>query len=102
MRTRLFWVGLMSTLPAAAPAFAETEDQSYCTHLAALYDRFVTQDNRGRGPGDLVIKTAEEQCASGDAAAAIAIIERKLGDNGFTVSNLRDHARTFGDASHEH
>jgi hypothetical protein len=77
-------VALAVALPA--PAFAQTDDATYCIALATLANRYlVSSTAEGRGSPDLETRTAIDDCAKGNTAAGIPVLERKLRSNGFTL-----------------
>ena len=85
---------LIAWLVAAVPltAAAETGDRAadlrYCTQLSELYVRYVGRSEAGpRTPvrPDVNAGVALAKCREGDAATAIAILERKLVNAGFTL-----------------
>jgi hypothetical protein len=85
---------LIACLTAAAPfaAEAETGDQAadlrYCAQLSELYVRYVGRSEAGpKAPvrPDVNAGVALAKCSEGDAATAIAILERKLVNAGFTL-----------------
>ena len=72
-------------LLAPASAFAgpvDTSDAAYCTALANQYVRYVGHDvgssRRVRDRGSIEGQVAVSQCRSGQATAAIPVLEREL------------------------
>jgi hypothetical protein len=69
-----------AVLPMAA--VGQTSDQNYCNALSQKYQAYVGNMNTGRSPrsGTLDAQLAIEQCKSGNTAAAIPVLEKKLRD----------------------
>ena len=104
---RLLAASLLAfTLIAAAPAFAEEEpparvgrvslvagqlgfqakgdDAAYCTQLSALYRRYLDNAGEGRNVPEVTASVAMDDCAKGNTAAGIPVLERKLRDGRFS------------------
>ena len=78
----LFLAAVLLPLPGAA----QRDDAAYCAELGALVRRYVISSTaEGRGVLDLASAAAIEDCAKGNTAAGIAVLERKLRNNGFTL-----------------
>jgi len=77
---------LITCAAFAGPAAAQSSDAAYCSQLASMVQRYVGSSGSGTAvmPNPTVI-WAMEQCRSGDAAAAIPILERKLVDYQLTL-----------------
>ncbi|MDP1749237.1 MAG: hypothetical protein Q8L22_07255 [Reyranella sp.] len=72
--------------PAAAPAkiYTESEDRDYCGKLAGLYFRYVGSIGYRVMP-DVNVSEAVNECAQGNYAAGIPVLERVLRDSDFTL-----------------
>jgi hypothetical protein len=76
---------LAFTLPPLASS-AQSADAAYCAELGALAVRYISGDTaQGRGVPDLQTRAAINDCNKGNTAAGIAVLERKLRSNGFTL-----------------
>lgn len=88
-RSLLPLAALILALPVAAsvvPALAQSNDAAYCAELAALARRYIVESSgEGRGSPGLDTQTAINDCAKGNTAAGIPVLERKLRSNGFTL-----------------
>jgi hypothetical protein len=73
-------VAVAAALPLGASA--QANDAAYCKTLSDLYERYVSNMGTGRSRGVTTIdgSLAVEQCKSGNTAAAIPVLERKLRD----------------------
>jgi hypothetical protein len=70
-------------LPLAA---ARADDASYCAALGDLAWRYIAAGAiDGASKPDLEAKAAIADCDKGNLAAGIAVLERKLRDNGITL-----------------
>lgn len=69
------------TLPL--PALAD--DATYCAQLSELAFKYLGKYTRGESVPDLDTAVAADQCARGNYAAGIPVLERKLRANGFTL-----------------
>ena len=83
-------VALTGVLPLVALAQpASKADQTYCTALSDIYTRYIGYDEydpqRLRRRGSLAADLAVVQCKQGNASAAIPVLEKKLGDQKFTL-----------------
>jgi hypothetical protein len=60
----------------------QTGDQTYCNALSQKYQAYVGNLTMGRSPsaGALDAQVAIEQCKTGNTAAAIPVLEKKLRD----------------------
>jgi hypothetical protein len=75
---------LAALLPPAASA--QGDDAAYCASLSALANRYlVSGTGQGNGVPDLEVRTASNDCAKGNFAAGIPVLERKLRDGRFTL-----------------
>ncbi len=70
---------VLSPLPALA------DDASYCADLSELAFKYLGKYSRGESIPDLDTAVAADQCAKGNTAAGIPVLERKLRSNGFTL-----------------
>ena len=65
---------------------AQGDDAAYCAQLANLAFRYTgSAGGEGRLAPDLTTLGAVEDCKKGNFAAGIAVLERKLRSNGFTL-----------------
>jgi hypothetical protein len=79
-----FVVLVLSALPLAASA--QSDDAAYCAALSTLANRYlVSSTGQGNGAPDLDIRAASNECAKGNYAGGIPVLERKLRSNGFTL-----------------
>lgn len=71
-------LGLAVLAPVAS--FAQSADASYCKALSEKYETYVAPMAQGRSPipGSVDGNVAVDQCKSGNTAAAIPVLERKL------------------------
>jgi hypothetical protein len=77
-------VPLLALLPLSASA--QSVDAAYCAALTALANRYlVSSTGQGEGAPDLETRAASNDCAQGNFAAGIPVLERKLRSNGFTL-----------------
>lgn len=72
--------------PAAGPArtYTESEDRAYCGQLAGLYFRYVGSIGYRVMP-DVNVSEAVNECARGNYAAGIPVLEKVLRDSDFTL-----------------
>jgi hypothetical protein len=73
-------ISLIATaLAALAPmaVVAQTNDATYCKALADKYETYIAQST-SRTPPSADGKIAADQCKSGNYAAAIPVLEKKL------------------------
>lgn len=75
-----------SAVPAAGPAktYTESEDRTYCGQLAGLYLRYEGSIGARVMP-DVNVSEAINQCAKGNYAAGIPVLERVLRESDFTL-----------------
>ena len=65
---------------------AQSDDGAYCARLASLALRYTgSAGGEGRLAPDLTTLGAIDDCSKGNFAAGIAVLERKLRNNGFTL-----------------
>ncbi len=75
---------MSASLPVAASA--QSDDASYCAALSALANKYlVSNTSQGSGSPDLDTRAATNDCAKGNFARGIPVLERKLRSNGFTL-----------------
>ena len=67
----------------ASPAVAQVDDATYCRRHADLALRYT--GGEGRLAADFTTIGAVDDCNRGNYAAGIAVLERKLRSNGFTL-----------------
>ena len=86
-------LALPSVLPFAAQAVSSAEELRYCRALGDTYVRYVSPAETSSGVLarrlDVEAGVALAKCQTGDASAAIPILERKLMNAGFSLP-LRD------------
>jgi hypothetical protein len=70
-------------LPFAASA--QSDDAAYCAALSALATRYVAPSRDQGSAADVELNAAIDQCGGANRAAGIAVLERKLRNNGFTL-----------------
>lgn len=76
-----------SAAPAAegpARTYTEAEDRAYCGQLAGLYLRYEGSIGARIMP-DVNVTAAINECAKGNYAAGIPVLERVLRDSDFTL-----------------
>ena len=77
---------LLACTVLSGPALAQSDDAAYCAQLAALARRYT-----GSAGGDGGLRTdfatmgAIDDCNKGNTAAGIAVLEKKLRAQGFTL-----------------
>jgi hypothetical protein len=79
---------LLPSAPLRAQGGGASTDLRYCSALSQLYMRYVGNpetEPRGIRRNDATAEHAMAQCRQGNAAAAIPVLERKLGDNRITL-----------------
>ncbi len=70
----------------ATSVAAQSDDAAYCAKLASLALRYTgSAGSEGRLAPDLTTLGAIDDCNKGKFAAGIAVLERKLRSNGFTL-----------------
>ena len=70
----------------AAPAFAQSDDRTYCYQLGALASRYIgSAGAEGRMAPDLNVLGAIDDCNKGRTDKSIPYLERRLRDNHITV-----------------
>ena len=89
MLRRMIW-RIAATLVAcpvlSTSAAAQSDDAAYCAQLAGLALRYTgSAGGEGRLAPDLSTLGAIDDCNKGRFAAGIAVLERKLRSNGFTL-----------------
>jgi len=84
MIRRIAVLALLAGLPSQA--IAQVDDATYCRQLASLALRYTGgAGGEGRLAADLATVGAIDDCNKGNYAAGIAVLERKLRSNGFTL-----------------
>jgi hypothetical protein len=80
---------VLSAIPLAViplTAWAQADDGAYCAALSTLANRYlVSSTGQGNGAPDLDVRTSQNECAKGNFAKGIPVLERKLRSNGFTL-----------------
>lgn len=69
----------------AAPSAAWADDASYCAELSSLYRRYLSGSGDGQRWPDVTASVAIDECAKGNYAAGIPVLEKKLTDARFTL-----------------
>jgi len=70
----------------AMPAMAQGDDAAYCAKLGQLAVRYTgSAGGEGRLSPDLSTLGAITDCNKGNTAAGIAVLEKKLRSQGFTL-----------------
>ncbi|HTB41537.1 MAG TPA: hypothetical protein VK777_30905 [Reyranella sp.] len=89
MIRRLIWrsaAALAACAVLSTSVAAQGDDAAYCSQLAALALRYTgSAGGEGRLAPDLSTLGAIDDCNKGKFAAGIAVLERKLRNNGFTL-----------------
>ncbi|MBS0517133.1 MAG: hypothetical protein JSR90_00485 [Proteobacteria bacterium] len=84
MKTKLALLALAGLL--ALPGLAHADDASYCEALGALALRYMgSAGGEGHLAPDITTLNALRDCRSGNTAAGIAFLEKKLRAAGFTL-----------------
>jgi hypothetical protein len=84
MRCLVATFALLLTLPL--PAAAQGDDAAYCAALSALASKYlVGGTSESRGFPSPETRDAMNNCARGDTAAGIPVLEKKLRASGFTL-----------------
>jgi hypothetical protein len=65
------------------PVVVPRDDAAYCAKLTTLYRRYLDNTGDGRPYSDATASVAVDDCAKGNAAAGIPVLEKKLRDGGF-------------------
>ncbi|TAJ86758.1 hypothetical protein [Reyranella sp.] len=68
-----------------APSAAMADDASYCAELSSLYRRYLGNQGNGQIFPDVTAGVAMDECAKGNYAAGIPVLEKKLTDGRFTL-----------------
>lgn len=71
--------------PFLAPSAAIADDASYCADLSSLYRRYLSGQGNGQLFPDVTASVAMDECAKGNYAAGIPVLEKKLRDARFTL-----------------
>jgi hypothetical protein len=90
MATKLLNPGLCLLLAAEAlclvlPLQARADDATYCAELSDIYLRYLGQTSARAPLPDATASAAINECQKGNAAAGIAILEKKLRDARFSL-----------------
>jgi hypothetical protein len=64
---------------------AQQDEAAYCATLSQLALRYLGKQQAGENKPDAETRLATEQCQAGNTAWAVATLERKLRDAGFTL-----------------
>lgn len=77
---------ILAGILLARPAIAQIDDAAYCAELGRLALRYTgSAGGEGRLSPDLTTLGAIADCNKGNTVAGIAVLERKLRSNGFTL-----------------
>ncbi len=77
---------LLAGVLLALPAMAQSDDAAYCAKLADLALRYTgSAGGNGRLTPDLSTTGAINDCNKGNTAAGIAVLEKTLRSQGFTL-----------------
>jgi hypothetical protein len=77
---------LLVCVALAGPAIAQSDDAAYCAQLGALARRYTgSAGGEGGLRPDFSTLAAIDDCNKGNTAAGIAVLEKKLRSNGFTL-----------------
>jgi hypothetical protein len=77
---------LLACAALAGPAVAQSDDAAYCAQLGALARRYTgSAGGEGGLRPDFSTLGAIDDCNKGNTAAGIAVLEKKLRSNGFTL-----------------
>jgi peptidoglycan hydrolase-like protein with peptidoglycan-binding domain len=68
------------------PVAVQRDDAAYCAKLSTLYRRYLDNTGDGRPFPDATASMAIDDCAKGNAAASIPVLEKKLRDGGFIAT----------------
>ena len=68
------------------PVAVQRDDAAYCAKLATLYRRYLDNTGDGRPFRDATASMAVDDCAKGNAAASIPVLEKKLRGGGFIAT----------------
>lgn len=85
---RLTITALMAVSAFALPfgASGQSSDAAYCAALIQQYQKFLTRmSGHSPNPGTVDGSVAVEQCRSGNTAAGIPVLERRLRDAGIDL-----------------
>ena len=86
---RLVWriaAALIACAALMTYVAAQSDDAAYCGQLAGLALRYTgSAGGEGRLAPDLTTLGAIDDCNKGNFAAGIAVLEKKLRNNGFTL-----------------
>lgn len=68
-----------------APSAALADDASYCAQLSELYRRYLLGSGDGNKFPDVTASVAMDECARGNYAEGIPVLEKRLRDARFTL-----------------
>lgn len=71
-------------LALTAEARSQGDDRAYCAQLSDLYRRYLGNIGERAFP-DVTASVAMDECARGNTAAGIPVLEKKLRDGRFTL-----------------
>ena len=81
MIANLKWLTPLVAVGLPWTASAQADDAAYCKALTAKYEAFVeNMKGHSNQPGGVDGSVAVEQCKTGNTAAGIPVLERKLHD----------------------
>lgn len=67
------------------PSAAYADDASYCAQLSELYRRYLLGSGDGNKFPDVTASVAMDECARGNYAEGIPVLEKRLRDARFTL-----------------
>jgi hypothetical protein len=77
---------LLAGAALSSPAVAQGDDAAYCAQLGALALRYTgSAGGQGGLRPDFSTVFAIDDCKKGNTAAGIAVLEKTLRNNGFTL-----------------
>ncbi len=77
---------LLAVACALLPGMVHADDASYCEQLGYLAMRYMgSAGGDGHLAPDMTTMSAIRDCRSGNTAAGIAVLEKKLRASGFTL-----------------
>lgn len=68
-----------------APSAAHADDASYCAQLSDLYRRYLLGSGDGNKFPDVAASVAMDECARGNYAEGIPVLEKRLRDARFSL-----------------
>lgn len=81
----LLVLGLLLAAAGGPAPRAQGDDAAYCAQLSALYRRYLGMSGEGQRFPDVAASVAMDDCARGNTAAGIPVLERKLTNARFAL-----------------